>query len=300
MESNQLDLDFAKAWDKSQGDFSKNLAENILNYARDQKLKISTALDICCGTSNFLNILNNAGAVCFGTEIDQSMIDYSKEKYESLTYQLTKTIPDFNFKTKFDLITCNHDMINYLETFDEWVALFKSAIKHLNKKGLFIFDFYTKTKLKDWHETTFSSSDYLDCVLNVKSGLFDKTVLSYTYYINYEDYMIKTRSITTECYYETNVIVDALKKVGFKNVSVVKEQELPDCKFSTVEYPNPEEKSVFNIAIEMAKENNADLIIGTDPDCDRVGVVVKNSKDKLALANLPTALILGANIKALS
>lgn len=221
MESNQLDLDFAKAWDNSQGDFSKNLAEKILNYGNNNRMKFSTALDICCGTSNFLNILNTAGAICFGTEIDQSMIDYSKEKYQSLTFQLTKTIPDFSFKTKFDLITCNHDMINYLETFDEWVALFKNVIKHLNKKGIFVFDFYTKTKLKDWHETSYSSTDHLDCVLNVKSGLFDKTVLSYTYYINYEDYMIKTKSIATECYYETNAIVDALKKVGFKNVSLV-------------------------------------------------------------------------------
>ena len=77
MESNQLDLDFAKAWDKSQGEFSKNLAENILKYANENKLKISTALDICCGTSNFLNILNNAGVICFGSEIDQSRETFS-------------------------------------------------------------------------------------------------------------------------------------------------------------------------------------------------------------------------------
>lgn len=221
MESYQVDLDFAKAWDKSQGDFSKNIAMAILKYAGENKLKIQTALDICCGTSNFLSILNDSGIICFGTEIDQSMIDYSKEKYPSLTFQLTNTIPEFNFKNKFDLITCNHDMVNYLENFDEWVDLFKSAIKNLNKRGVFVFDFYTKNKLKDWNELSFSSTDSLDCLLNVKSGLFDKTVLSYTYYINYEDYMIKTKSITTECYYETQTIIDALKKVGFKNVTLV-------------------------------------------------------------------------------
>lgn len=221
MESYQVDLDFAKAWDKSQGDFSKNIATAILRYASANKLKIQTALDICCGTSNFLSILNDNGIICFGTEIDQSMIDYSKEKYPSLTFQLSSNIPEFNFKNKFDLITCNHDMVNYLENFDEWVELFKSAIKNLNKHGVFVFDFYTKNKLKDWNETSFSSTDSLDCLLNVKSGLFDKTVLSYTYYINYEDYMIKTKSITTECYYDTQIIVDALKKVGFKNVSLV-------------------------------------------------------------------------------
>lgn len=78
---------------------------------------------------------------------------------------------------------------------------------------------------------------------------------------------------------------EALKKAGFENVSVVKEQELPDSNFSTVEYPNPEEKSVFNIAIEMAKSNGADLIIGTDPDCDRVGIVVKNLEGEYVVLN---------------
>lgn len=69
-----------------------------------------------------------------------------------------------------------------------------------------------------------------------------------------------------------------LEEIGYKNVYIVKEQENPDPNFSTVKYPNPEEHEVFKRAIEMAKELEADLIIGTDPDCDRVGVVVKNKE----------------------
>ena len=76
-----------------------------------------------------------------------------------------------------------------------------------------------------------------------------------------------------------------LNECGFENVMVVKEQELPDSNFSTVKYPNPEEKSVFNIAIEMAKNNGTDLIIGTDPDCDRVGIVVKDSSGEYVVLN---------------
>ncbi|QCX32905.1 phospho-sugar mutase [Caloramator sp. E03] len=67
-----------------------------------------------------------------------------------------------------------------------------------------------------------------------------------------------------------------LSELGFTNVKIVLEQEMPDFNFSTVKYPNPEEHDVFEIAIEMAKNDGADLILGTDPDCDRVGVVVKN------------------------
>ncbi|EQK45895.1 phosphoglucomutase/phosphomannomutase, C-terminal domain protein [[Clostridium] bifermentans ATCC 19299] len=80
-------------------------------------------------------------------------------------------------------------------------------------------------------------------------------------------------------------IRNVLDEVGFKNVSIVKEQELPDSNFSTVEYPNPEEKAVFDIAIKMAKKDGADLIIGTDPDCDRVGVVVKDNDGKYVVLN---------------
>lgn len=76
-----------------------------------------------------------------------------------------------------------------------------------------------------------------------------------------------------------------LDEVGFKNVSVVKEQEMPDSNFSTVKYPNSEENVVFDIAIEMAKKDGADIIIGTDPDCDRVGVVVKDNRGEYIVLN---------------
>ena len=66
-----------------------------------------------------------------------------------------------------------------------------------------------------------------------------------------------------------------LKKSGFKNVIVVKEQEKPDGAFPTVEAPNPEYRSCFDLAIKLAKENDADFIIGTDPDADRTGVTIK-------------------------
>ncbi len=67
-----------------------------------------------------------------------------------------------------------------------------------------------------------------------------------------------------------------LERIGFSNVVVVKEQELPDGNFPTVASPNPENKEGFEIAIGYAKECGADLIIGTDPDADRVGIIVKS------------------------
>lgn len=96
----------------------------------------------------------------------------------------------------------------------------------------------------------------------------------------------KLRIIYTPIHGTGNVPVRrALKDAGFTDVAVVKEQELPDTEFSTVEYPNPEEKAVFNIAIDVAKESNADLIIGTDPDCDRVGIVVRDNNGEYVVLN---------------
>lgn len=67
------------------------------------------------------------------------------------------------------------------------------------------------------------------------------------------------------------------------DVTVVKEQELPDGNFSTVRSPNPEEKDALNIAIQKAKEIGADIVLGTDPDCDRVGIAVRNTDGEYVL-----------------
>ena len=69
-----------------------------------------------------------------------------------------------------------------------------------------------------------------------------------------------------------------LKELGFTNVFVVPEQELPDGEFPTVSYPNPEAKEAFDLALKLAKEKDADLVLATDPDADRLGVYVKDSK----------------------
>ena len=69
-----------------------------------------------------------------------------------------------------------------------------------------------------------------------------------------------------------------LKEIGFKNVYVVSEQEMPDGDFPTVDYPNPEDKKAFKLALELAKKENADLVLATDPDADRLGVYAKDTK----------------------
>lgn len=75
----------------------------------------------------------------------------------------------------------------------------------------------------------------------------------------------------------------ALKESGFENVLVVKEEEMPDPNFAGVEYPNPEDQKALTRGIELAKKEGANLVIATDPDCDRVGVAVKTTSGDYAL-----------------
>ena len=75
----------------------------------------------------------------------------------------------------------------------------------------------------------------------------------------------------------------ALKEVGFENVLVVKEEEMPDSNFAGIEYPNPEDKKALTRGIELAKAEGADLVMATDPDCDRVGVAVRTTSGEYVM-----------------
>lgn len=81
------------------------------------------------------------------------------------------------------------------------------------------------------------------------------------------------------------MVPKALAQLGFTNVNIVEEQATPDGNFPTVVYPNPEEQEAMSLALKKAKEINADLVIATDPDADRVGMAVKDPKGEWQLLN---------------
>ncbi len=81
------------------------------------------------------------------------------------------------------------------------------------------------------------------------------------------------------------LVPPALKSFGFENVTIVEEQATPDGNFPTVVYPNPEEKEALTLALKKAAEIDADLVLATDPDADRVGIAVKNTDNEFVLLN---------------
>jgi phosphoglucomutase len=81
------------------------------------------------------------------------------------------------------------------------------------------------------------------------------------------------------------LVPKTLAAYGFKNVKLVQEQSIPDGNFPTVESPNPEERSAMKMALDLASKEDASLVLGTDPDTDRVGIGVRNNKNELVLLN---------------
>lgn len=83
----------------------------------------------------------------------------------------------------------------------------------------------------------------------------------------------------------TTLVPESLKRIGFENIITVKEQSIPDGNFPTVKSPNPEEQSALEMAIDLAKEKQANLVMATDPDADRVGIAVRDNKGDFILLN---------------
>lgn len=87
-------------------------------------------------------------------------------------------------------------------------------------------------------------------------------------------------------------IPEVLKRAGYKNVTIIEEQAKPDGDFPTVESPNPEEPEALSMAIAKAEEIGADMVVGTDPDSDRLGIAVRNLEGKMELLNGNQTMVL--------
>jgi len=111
---------------------------------------------------------------------------------------------------------------------------------------------------------------------SVKNGSFDTS-----------DDARKNLNIVFTSLHGTSItaIPEALERAGYTNVNIVEEQREPNGDFPTVKSPNPEEPEALKMAMELADKVNGDIVIGTDPDCDRLGVAVRNLKNELVILN---------------
>lgn len=125
--------------------------------------------------------------------------------------------------------------------------------------------------LIEWQDET-ADEAYIDAC--IENSIYQKE--------GFEDLNIVFTSIHGTTY---TTVPHALEKVGFKKVDLVKEQMIPSGNFPTVKSPNPEEPAALEMALDLAKLTNADIVIGTDPDGDRLGIAVRNLEGEMQLLN---------------
>lgn len=156
--------------------------------------------------------------------------------------------------------------------------------------------------------------EQIDIFTDVKRGSFDtymsEQMISYISHNVFDAYVkeVKQQSVLYGEEVDKNVsivysplngagripVIRTLKELGYSNILIVKEQEMPDGNFPTCPYPNPEIKEAMTLGVEYAKKYKADLLLATDPDCDRVGIAVKaeNGEYVLLSGNETGALLL--------
>ena len=247
---------------------------NYLKAKNDGEIKVALAYDSRNNSAFFAKTAAGIFASC---------------GFKVYLYETLVPVPVLSFTTAFlgctagVMITASHNPKEYngYKVYDSKGCQFctedaKNAIEFINK----IDDFSTIpfADVEDNENITMIGENVL--------GEFLKQVKKQSVYEKPSDLKI----VYTPLHGTGNIPVRRM--LEGMDVTVVKEQELPDGNFSTVRSPNPEEKDALNIAIETAKKIGADLVLGTDPDCDRVGIAVKDGDDyKLFTGNQTGALL---------
>ena len=215
----------AYAWDRTQGPFSENIARKILNFEKIQGLKINKVLDICFGSGNLMKYLSESGKYCVGIETSEEFYNYVKSKYPNLEVYKKSNMFDLEGLGKFDLITCNHDMLNNIQSLEIWKNLFQKIYDHLSNGGIFIFDYYSKNRIKNWNETNFTENFEIDVLREITSNEEFATILNNFYiHLPKDDYSTeisnsrvkKVEDVNIKYAFDNKQIFDLIKDAKFR------------------------------------------------------------------------------------
>ncbi len=216
-----FDVWYAEAWSRKQGNFSFKLANNLVRFLKEKKINIKSVLDVCSGSGEFISIMRNICTDCVGIDKAKGYLAYVQSKYNDIKFVQVDKLYSFNLKRKFDLVSCNRDVVNMFTNFDNWHTFFATVYNHLNKNGIFMFDFYTQKKLENWEEVVYEQGDELDYVSKVSQNN-GCCVMNEVYYLKETSTLYrKTGDIMVEAWFKTDAIIEALKTAGFRDVRMV-------------------------------------------------------------------------------
>lgn len=217
----KFDIWYAEAWSRRQGYFSFKIANNLKKKLADSGVKINSVLDVCSGSGEFLNVCNTFIKDCVGIDNAEGYLDYVKTKYPNIAFKKVDKLYTFELGRKFDLITCNHDVINMFLKFEEWVEFFKVCFNHLNEGGRLLFDFYSEKTMNTWEKVIFEQDYTLDYVQKV-SNENGVCIMDEVYYIRENESLYrKTADKMIETGFPTEAVKKALEEVGFSKIDFI-------------------------------------------------------------------------------
>lgn len=258
---------------------TQGLSDYLNNLYSEQKLKVVIAYDCRHNSKSFAKIVAEV---------------FSANNIEVFLFEDLRATPELSFAVKHlncqcgIVLTASHNPPEYNGYKVYWKdggqlvpPQDKAIIKIINNLNYTNINFEANCALI--HKIGSSVDDvYIDAA--VENGLLKQNSLENREVLSIVFTSLHGTSITA--------VPETLKRAGYKNVHIVKEQALPDGDFPTVKSPNPEEPEALKMALELAEKVNADIVIGTDPDSDRLGVAVRNISGELTLLNGNQTMVL--------
>ena len=264
---------------------TQGIANYLIDKFSDEEISVAIAYDSRNMSKEFAN---KTASVFAANNIKVYIFDSLRP-----TPELSYAVRYFNCKAGV-VITASHNPPEYngYKVYDEFGG---QVVKDANN----IIEKINEVKLDEIKLSDFDENDAIQIIGNDVDTPYINEIKKLSLSNDIDN---KLRIVYTPLHGTGNKpIRRVLSEMGYDNVFVVKEQEEPDPEFSTVKSPNPEEISSFEIAIKRAEELDGEIIIGTDPDCDRVGVVVKHQGEYIPLnGNQTGALLLNYILTTLS
>jgi len=207
-------------YNKDWGNFSLEYLKIINAVKKKFKVNPKSALDIACGTGNLIGKLGGGGLDAVGTDLSPEMIKVAKKNFSKVKFHV-QDMSKLKLGRKFDLIVCPFDSLNYLKNIKQIRQTFRAVSKHLNKGGVFIFDFNTPhlyiTKHKGTYDRDVSGVKFKHICIYDRGKRIAKTIF---------DFGKKGRETHTQKAYAKLEITSGLRKEGLEILDVYDSFEL--------------------------------------------------------------------------
>ena len=254
------------------GKNTQGLSNYLKKLFNEEKLKVAIAFDCRHNSKSFAKIVANV---------------FSANDIEVFLFEDLRATPELSFTVKYlncqcgIVLTASHNPPEY------------NGYKVYWKDGGQLVPPHDKAIIKiinnlDYTDINFEANETLIHMIGADvdnvfiNAAVENGVLNQNSLENRDELTIVFTSLHGT---SITAVPETLRRAGYKNVHIVKEQALPNGDFTTVKSPNPEEPEALKMALELAEKINADIVIGTDPDCDRLGIAVRNNKGELTILN---------------